>query len=343
MYNEHNKNISLKFQTIKKKNQSKGLFIISKSKLFSLFVCILTIAFSYFFSLYYVKGDQLLYTSFYNDVKGTNFLKAFVMYRNYLDASEPIYFIIVYLASNFISKNVFMALVNGVFMYFLSKLMMSYKISKLFILSLVFNFYFITLFLSLERLKFSLLFFVLFLYCFQKRKTRIFFLVLSLLSHAQTILLLISDYINRFLKSVVSVFSTFKIKKSPYIAIVLVLAALFLFFLQGHISRKIEYYIRGGLSISNIVKPVIFMLLTFFLYKRNFGKIFLMFLPFIFVSYVLGEKRVVIFTYFFFLYLSFKRSPHINIYIMIPSVYFIYRGLIFLNNILLYGDGYINF
>lgn len=343
MLKEQNKNIKPKLRTLKIKKLKLNSLIISKSKLFSLLVSVLTIALSYYFSLYFVKGDQLLYTSFYNDIKDTDIFTAFIMYRGYLGASEPIYFIIIYLVSYIINKNIFMALINGVLMFFVSRLMISQRISKLFILSLVFNFYFLTLFLSLERLKFSLLFFVLFIYYFKKRKTSILFLTLSLLSHAQTVLLLISGYINKLFKSIIKICTTLKVKKSPYIAVALVLALLFVFFLRGHIISKMSYYISGGFNASNIAKPAFFMLATFLIYKKDFAKIFLMFLPFILGSFVFGEERIVIFSYLFFLYLSFKRSPSINIYIIITSAYFIYRGFIFLNNILLFGDGYIHF
>lgn len=266
-----------------------------------------------------------------------------MMYRNYLDASEPIYFIIIYIVSNFIDKNIFMSLINGIFVYFISRYSSSLRINKFFILSLIFNFYFLALFFSLERLKFSLLFFVLFLYYFPIRRKKTLFLTLSILSHTQTIILFISAYINSFIKSVVRTFKNLRIKKSPYFIIGISILFLATIFLKDHIFRKVNAYISAGLDIANIIKPAFFMFLTFLIYKKDFSKIFFMFLPIILSSFILGESRLVILSYFLFLYLSFKRSPRINIYILTTSVYFIYRGFIFLNNILQYGNGYINF
>ena len=311
-------------------------FIISKSKLYPYIISLLTIAISYYFSLYYVNGDQTHYTGFYNDIKGVDIFTAFFMYKNYLDSSEPIYFIIVFLVSRFIEKNVFMSLINGVFMFYISKLLISQKVNKIFILSFIFNFYILGLFLAAERLKFSLLFFVLFIYYSQKNKTSIFFLILSILSHVQTIILLFSAYINKLIKALTNIFVNLRIKNASYIIMILSICVSFLYFLKDHIISKLSSYVIYGFDISNIIKPTAFLMFTFFIYKRNFAKLFFMFLPMIVGSYFLGETRIVIYAYFLFLYLCFKRSSSINIFIFITSIYFTYKGVVFLNNIIVY-------
>jgi hypothetical protein len=315
-------------------------FIISKSKFYPYIISVLTITISYYFSLHYVGGDQLHYTRFYNDIRGVNIFSAFIMYRNYLGASEPIYFIIIYLVSSFVDKNIFMALINGVFMFFVTKLLMLLRINKYFILTLLFNFYFLVLFLAAERLKFSLLFFVLFIYYIQKKKTSFLFLILSILSHVQTILLLLSVYINKLVNSIANIFIHLKIKKSSYIVPILIISLIVLYILKDHFVRKIASYSGDGFNIHNIVKPVIFMLFTFFIYKKKLLKIFLMFLPMIVGSYFFGETRIVILAYFLFLFLSFKESSNINIFIFLTSIYFIYKGVVFLNDVILYGTGF---
>lgn len=337
---EQDKNKKSRLSSLKIKKLKVSSFIISKSKFFSLLVSVLTIAISYYFSLYYVNGDQSHYTSFYNDIKNADILTAFIMYKNYLGTSEPVYFIIVFLVSNFIDKKIFMSVINGVFMFYLSKLMISHRISKTFIFSLIFNFYILSLFLAAERLKFSLLFFVLFIYFFQNKKSRRLFLTLSILSHIQTLLLLFSGYINKLLKLVYNAFIKLKIRRSFYIIVVVILCILFFYFLHDHIVSKVNFYIRAGFDISNIFKPIVFLMFTCLIYKKDFSKLLFMFLPLILGSYFLGETRIVIFAYFLFLYLSFKRSPSINIYIIITSIYFTYKGFFFLNNIMLYGNGY---
>jgi hypothetical protein len=315
-------------------------FIISKSKFYPYIISVLTITISYYFSLYYVGGDQLHYTRFYYDIRGVNIFTAYIMYRNYLSASEPTYFIIIYLVSSFVDKNIFMALVNGVFMFYVTKLMIFQRINKLFILTLLFNFYFLVLFLAAERLKFSLLFFVLFIYYFQKKKTSFLFLILSILSHVQTILLLLSVYINKLVNTASNIFIHLKFKKSSYIVPIFIISFFVLYILKDHIVRKIGSYSGDGFNIYNIVKPVIFMVFTFFIYKKKFPKIFLMFLPIIVGSYFFGESRIVIFAYFLFFFLSFRESSKINIYIFLTSIYFIYKGVVFLNDVMMYGTGF---
>jgi len=225
-------------------------------------------------------------------------------------------------------------------MFYISKLMVSQRINKLFILTLLFNFYFLVLFLAAERLKFSLLFFVLFIYYFQKKKTSVLFLILSILSHAQTILLLLTLYINKFLQAVSNIFIHLKIKKSSFIVPVLITSVLILYILKDHIISKIGSYSGDGFNIFDIVKPVIFMIFTFLIYKKNFRKIFFMFSPMIVGSYFFGESRIVIFAYFLFFFLSFRRSSKINIYVLITTIYFIYKGVFFLKDVVVYGTGF---
>ena len=314
--------------------------IISKSKLFTFSFTALTIIISYYFSLHYVRGDQVHYTNFYNDIRNVDIITAFILYRGYLGASEPIYFIIVYFVSGFIEKNIFMSLINGILMYYISKIMISQKISKLLIFSLIFNFYFVVLFLSAERLKFSVLFFVLFLYYFQKKKTRILFLIFSILSHAQVIFLAISAYIIKIYHAVSNVFINLKIKKSSYTLPILAVLVIILFFMKDHIINKIVSYTEDGFNIFDIIKPIVFMFFTLLLYRKDFFKIILMFFPMILGSFLFGESRIVIFAYFLFLFLSFRRSPKINIFIIITSAYFTYKGVYFLKDVMLYGTGF---
>lgn len=324
----------------KNEKQKQFSLIISKSKLFIFSFTALTIIISYYFSLHYVRGDQVHYSNFYNDIRNVDILTAFILYRGYLGASEPIYFIIIYFVSSFIEKNFFMSLINGVLMYYISKIMISQKISKLFIFSLIFNFYFVVLFLSAERLKFSVLFFVLFLYYFQKKKTRIIFLIFSILSHVQVIFLAISAYIIKIYKAVSNVFINLKIKKSSYTLPILAVLIIILFFLKDHILSKISSYTEEGFNVFDILKPVVFMFFTLLLYRRDFFKIILMFTPMIVGSFLFGESRIVIFAYFLFLFLSFRRSPRTNIFIILTSLYFTYKGVFFLKDVMLYGTGF---
>jgi hypothetical protein len=147
--------------------------------------------------------------------------------------------------------------------------------------------------------------------------------------------LLLSVYINKLVNSIANIFIHLKIKKSSYIVPILIISLIVLYILKDHFVRKIASYSGDGFNIHNIVKPVIFMLFTFFIYK-----IFLMFLPMIVGSYFFGETRIVILAYFLFLFLSFKESSNINIFIFLTSIYFIYKGVVFLNDVILYGTGF---
>lgn len=308
--------------------------------LFSLLISLLTIMISYYFSLYYVNGDQLHYTSFYNSISEADIITSFMLYKNSLGTSEPVYFIIIYLVNDLIDKNIFMSLINGVFMFFIAKLMTSKKINRFFIFSFIFHYYFTVLFLTAERLKFAMLFLVLFLYYYKKKNIRVLYLVLSVLSHVQIFLLLISGYINKVFRVVVDVLLRLRLKRAIQLIIFTVLIILIIYPLKSHIISKINYYGSINLKLTNIVKPSVFLIFTLLLYKRNFTQLFFMFLPLIVASLIFSGDRIVIFAYFLFLFLSFKRSPKINIFILLTSLYYTYNGFVFLKDVMIYGTGY---
>ena len=235
-----------------------------------------------------------------------------------------------------------MSLVNGILMFFVAKILLIQRINKIFIFSLVFNFYSLALFFSAERLKFSLLFFVLFLYYFNNKRKGLLLLFLSVLTHVQTVLLLSSTYINRIYRRCLIFFKTGRLKKTPYFLVALVVSIAFVYILKDHLSSKFNSYIGQGFNLISISKPFMFVILSYFANKnkKDFMKILILFLPIIVGSFIFGESRIVIFAYFLFLFVSFKKSPRINIYILLTSLYFFYKGVLFLDNVMLYGNGY---
>ena len=181
------------------------------------------------------------------------------------------------------------------------------------------------------------MFFALFLYLSERGKAKgLLMLILSILSHYQTILLLICAYVNSIYKYI------FKgsLREKIYVGS-LVGAGVFIFMIFGsNIINKSIIYMASGFDVMHIIKPCIFMVFSLLIYKRNIGVIILMYLPLIMTAFILGGERIVIFTYFLFLFLSFKKSPKLNIYVCICSIYFIFQSIGFLKNVLIHGNGY---
>ena len=80
-----------------------------------LLVFIIVFLISYLLLGLYEYGDQVHYRKFYNDIKGYNFLEAYVMGYFYLTSFEPISIFILWSGSNLgIEKDIYISLLNSI-------------------------------------------------------------------------------------------------------------------------------------------------------------------------------------------------------------------------------------
>jgi len=289
---------------------------------------------------YYISGDQLHYRLFYEEIKNFSIASGFIAYRNYLGASEPVYFFIVYFFSGLIEKDFLFSIINCCFAFFLAKNMLKLRIWIPLLYISLFNFYFIVLLFSAERLKLSLLFFLIAI-LYKNSFKQYTFLFLTVFSHFQSLVLVYVEKFNELKTQIVHYFrqgNLFKIFLT--IAVVVGFAAV-LFFMRGYLQDKLlAYSERGG--IENIIKPIIFCVLAMYYSKEKLLDVFLMFLPLIFSSVIVGEERIVIFCYAIFMYFAIQIKEGRNLGVMLTSMYFIYKGYEFISNIMINGNGFDN-
>lgn len=308
-------------------------------KYFSIILTIIPLLLCLFYTPLYVEGDQYYYNLFYEELAGQSLRDGYDLYLNFIGAREPLYYLFVYLFSHLgIDKLIVMTCVNVCFAYFLILNLIKYKVNKIIILTLIFNYYFYVLLFSAERLKMGL-FILLLSFYFNKRVVKLILSLLALLFHFQIILLLFSVLYDFILSSVKKIRSKFK-RTIFYLFVFSSIITVLLSVIDLILLKFNKYSQFGGLS--NILKPTVFLLLTLIIVKKGRMKVIFQFLPLIVGSVLVGSDRLVIFCYFLFLLYALRINKGLNLPVIVTSIYFIFMGYEFLDNIFNYGTGFYN-
>lgn len=109
--------------------------------------------------------------------------------------------------------------------------------------------------------------------------------------------------------------------------------------MQDHIVVKISYYLNSS-DFFGSLKVVFFMMLSFFYAKKKVFEIATLFFPILIFTFFFGGERLVIFGYFIFMFYGLQNNNGLNFGVLGSSLYFSIKGLFFLQNIFLYGDGF---
>lgn len=301
----------------------------------------------FIYPLYY-GGDLEHYNNYYYGVESYNIQNAFKYYNQALGTQEPIYFLITYFAASLgINKLLLITLVNVTISYLIFRLIYSTRPQTpyLFLLIAYFScFYILVILTSAERLKFGLLFYLIGMNC-KSMRMRYFWFSISFFTHVQMSLLIIADFNYYYLTPAIK---TGRIRSTVIFLLFtsLIVAFLSAFYLKDHILNKLNAYssmtdaFQGG--VISTTKVLVFLACTFLFSKKNYLGVFLVYLPIIVFSYFLGEERVLIFCYFIFCSFFLQSNQPIKYLIYIPFLlYFGLKGIIFINNIVTYGNGFI--
>lgn len=313
--------------------------LVSKKKavvlLFSLYAFILSLIVLPFA----IHGDQEHYIAFYNALPGLSFFEGYIAQKNMLGSSEPGYFIFSYLSS--VVLNVDRVLVFAALNTILAALIINWiannRVSILVICLISINFYLLVLFFSAERLKLAFIFFV--LYLTYLSSFRVLFLVGSIFTHVQLVVFLISKAI---LDSISSLKILANLKLNRKVVSVLFMAFLgvsLLVLLQEHLMGKMEYYISHS-SVLGLFKVLLFMLMSLYYAWPKRLEIFALFIPILVFTAFFGGERFAILGYFVFMFYGLQVSRGLNLGVIATSSYFAVKGILFLDNVFVYGDGF---
>lgn len=302
----------------------------------NLYLRIILSLFIFIFSLYilpyYQFGDQASYRFFYAYVGDLDTLEWYLYWSEYtISTTEPVYVFLSWLCSKVgISKDIYISLCNAIFVYFLINAMQlkKYNMHIIIIIIIVLNYYFLVLYFAAERLKFAILFVLLYMLNSDK-KYKDSFIFLAILSHSQILI----GYLSYLFKELITNYKKLNIK------LIFVLSILVILLLGKHILGKILFYISFDNDILELNKIALFFILALY-YSQNKKETVLLFIPLSIAILFLSGDRLNIFGYFIFLYYALQVNRGINLGIISTSLYFSYKSILLLQNIIVHGDGF---
>jgi len=309
------------------------------SILFSIAVFLLSLV----VSPYYIYGDQLHYKNFYNSMPEFGFFEGFKYYNSSLSSREWFYYSLIYTFAGWLDKNVLMSFLNAALAFFVAVEFLRRGASKFLLCMIFFNFYFLILLFSAERLKLGVLFCLL---AFSTQGCKGFICwVMALLSHAQTLILLVISILSKMAADAVFIFQG-RLKYGFLISVALfvVFVVIIVTALGDHIATKFDAYsgpdgiFAGGWQA--LWKPTIFLVGSAFYAKQKRYEAVIANIPLLVAAFFVGDERLVMFSYFIFMYYAVQVNNGLNVGVLMSSFYLLVKGVLFLSNILAYGDGF---
>lgn len=258
---------------------------------------------------YHVGGDQVHYSRAYEEIRGMSLLEAIEIYRSIIFSYEPIHFFVSWVLSNLgFEKVVSMAVLNALLAYLFARFLRTKTRSfPIILLIVISNHYMYAAFFTLEKLKVSLIFLLLFLN-FRKG----IFGVVAGVAHLQvTILFLIY-------------FAAKKVSEFKLIGRNLVVNAAFIFrgafatalllgfglFFREYAGLKADWYLNLD-SVGNVMSiapAFVVFLATILSTDQKIGLVVFFFSFLFFLIFMIGGDRVNMFAIFAFIYFSKYRG-----------------------------------
>lgn len=288
-------------------------------------------------------GDQIHYRAFYEELPGYTFTDGFGLYQAVLGTQEWGYYILVYFSSGWWEKDFAISVLNAMLGGVLVRFILSLGASGFLLLMILFNFYFLVLLFSAERLKLGMLFCVL-AFSTQGGKGFIYWLM-AFLSHAQILILLLVKLFSRMASDVVFMLQG-RLKYSLLISagIGVVFFVVIFTVLGDHIAAKLDAY-SGPDSVfasgwQALLKPAVFLMGSAFYAKQSRYEAIVAHIPIFVAAFFVGDERLVMFSYFIFMYYAIQVKKGLNVGVLVSSFYFFIKGVFFILNIVEYGDGF---
>lgn len=286
----------------------------------------------------YVKGDQEHYRLFYDSVSSYSISEAYAVYFSSLGSLEPVYFILVYYLSPFLDKDVLFSSLNGILFYLFAKLLLRYRINKVVVFSFILNFYVLVLFFAAERLKIAVIIFLLAFLFINKKRFAV--LIFSVLAHLQ-MAIAFTLYVSKELSP--DIFKLLKGRLSYKLIgmlVLTVLVVLLIFPLYEQVYKKFLFYMSTSDGFLEVLKPVVFYLLTLIYAQNKKLELTLMSLVLFVAVFFVGSDRLVMFSYFIFLFYALPKKNGFEFFVIIVNSYFIYKSYSFIANVVACGEAF---
>jgi len=316
-------------------------YTFKKTTLQSILASLLAIIITILIAPYNINGDQKSYIYTYEALKdyaGTIF-GARQIYISNLSGFEITHFIYIYImASIGIEKIYSMAIANGLLAYIASTILLKkFRINIFISLLLIFtNYYTYSLFFTLERLKFCVI--ALLLAFYVNKNKRYFFLFIAVLSHLQSVIIIIIFRINEYIRNKTSKNINNNLKNLIYKDIVFF--ALIIIVFNSYIISKISAYIPNSIEELNYYSfAKVFVIGAASYYFAIDKKYVITVYSLLIIPSLLTEpQRFMMFGFAFFLYFVLKSNKKYKFQVIgISALYYAVSTIEYLSMIIQYG------
>lgn len=295
--------------------------------------------YAYFLTSNYIYGDQIHYRLLYDALSDADFWDVPLVSLRYISASDLLSFYVLWVGAGLgIDKDIYIALANTLMLSELYLLARRCGINYSMIALLMCNFYVIVLMTGAERLKLAFIFIFLAALADQK-KWKMAFGVGSIFLHLQSIILLASLVLNYY-KYMISKALHGRLPKRDFLIFVsiLFLVWILLYNMLDSINSKFESYSEGG-SLAGALQIAIFLLAGLLFINNRFG-FFISLLPLMIATLFIGGERVNMIAVFAGVYLFWVERKGNHPFLYVTMIYFLFKSVPFVSNILKYGDGF---
>lgn len=314
--------------------------ILMKFKLDDIAVFFIFLIVSFYLMPLYLYGDQIFYREIYKyfSDSGMNIQKNFSYYKEIVGATELFHFLFIFITSKLgLDKDLVMSFSNAFLFLFAYKA--CYKLSENRLISFLVvsgNYYLYVLSFSAERLKFAVIF--IFLWVIYKRKIFIF---LSISSHFQMFIICISRYVSLLLDSISLKISLKKTISFLFFFISFFFISFFVFKYSNLLYKIQVYYEHSQFTFLSFLKiSITIMVLAFSVSKANRKEAINSLLFVSFFLLVLGADRVFMVMYLLAMFYALQYNRGYNIFVVGAILYYFYTSFLFINNLILFNDGY---
>ena len=295
--------------------------------------------YSYLLISNYIYGDQNSYRALYEALSGTEFLDVPSISERYISASDWLSFYLLWVGAILgIDKDIYIALANTLMLLLLYVLARRNAINYSMIALLMCNFYVVVLMTGAERLKFAFIF--LFLAALaHRKKTRIFLVASSVFAHLQSLILLASLVLNHQ-KEIIRHLLRGSLKRKAVLSVVgAFIVGVVLFYIQlDAIEAKFNAYSENG-ALAEVFQIAVFLMLGLFFIKNKLG-FFITLLALMMLTFFVGGNRVNMIAVFVGVYLFWIEGRGNHPFLYIVMIYFAFKSVPFVINILNHGNGF---
>lgn len=286
----------------------------------------------------YVLGDRSYYIDFFNSIEFVDLSEVSEIQYSKTGSREPIYGFLMWIASGSIDNIVYISIFNSLLIFLMGYMAIIYRLNVIVYPLYFTNFYLLVVMTGAERLKFSLIFLLLFI-CV-KRNIRYAFLVCAPAAHIQTVIIYITLIAPTIMfKSSNLINNNVKYKKlirNLILAASLAMLLMFVILYQDYIVNKALAYMDSENNILMISSLVIASAITF---RKNFVPTISL-LPLIFAVLILGGSRVnmIGFVVYFYYVVTLRKS--LDPAFLVIMMYLSFKSIGFVDNIIQTGNGF---